>query len=127
MLTTSPLQPHDCTHLLQDWQPRMAGMRLPGYIALFGVTADTPEATIQHLIRSLVPQKPTRKRGRPRETTRLIPRDQFHHAYVAKYCTLSARCGKRPTHYTLAAELGISVPTLRRYLREYGKPYVGNC
>ncbi|MGZ6318389.1 MAG: hypothetical protein ACXWQR_03760, partial [Ktedonobacterales bacterium] len=92
MLTIPAQHQNPATNPLQDWHPQLLGISLPGYIALFGITADTPEAVVRYLIDSLVPQRRirTRKRGRPKDTSRAIPRDQFTSRYLAAYATLSA-------------------------------------
>jgi hypothetical protein len=59
--------------------------------------------------------------GRPLDT-RHYTRDEFHAAYPGAWAEAQKRRGARPKDEDIARALGISLPTIRRYLREYGRP-----
>lgn len=76
---------------------------------------------VRAYFQSLRPAKPGEEGGRPSDT-RYHSREEFHAKYPGAYAEAKRRRGARPRNEDIARALGISLPTLQRYLSDYGRP-----
>jgi hypothetical protein len=78
-------------------------------------TSDNHRATALNLLREV------ERGGRPLGT-RYYTRDQFHAAYPGAWAEAQRRRGAHTRDADIARALGISYSTMKRYLRQYGRP-----
>lgn len=90
-------------------------------IALKGLAWGTPQERLKRAHRGLRLLKAIDAIGRPPDT-RVYSSEEFHSAYPGARAKAQRQRGVRPRDEDIARALWISLPTLRRYLSEYGRP-----
>jgi hypothetical protein len=91
-------------------------------LALMGLERDARQESVKRAHRGIKLLKAIESGGGRPFDTRYYSRDEFHAAYPGARTEAERRRGSRPRDEDLARALGISLSTMKRYLKNYGRP-----